>query len=181
MWIPYLNRPSVAGVSGWHMRCSCAYRVSIQRYLRGEVAAAELLAIDSLDMARLAKLGISCLDAKLVDQARGIFRLMARLRPDSYLVHLYLGIIAELDEDLLTAKEAYERAGTLLEAEGDLSSERKRTLYEIVLLLACVLIRMGRTEDAAGFLAILENAGDPEVQVEAQELLMTMDSGRAQA
>jgi tetratricopeptide (TPR) repeat protein len=155
--------------------------VSIQRYLRGEVAAAELLAIDSLDMARLAKLGISCLDAKLIDQARGIFRLMARLRPDSHLVHLYLGIIAEAEDDLVTAKEAYERAGTLLEAEGDLSADRRRTLYEIVLLLACVLIRLGRTEDAVAYLSELRSAGEPEVQLEAQELLMTVDAGRAQS
>jgi hypothetical protein len=106
---------------------------------------------------------------------------MARLRPDTYLVHLYLGIIAETEDDLLTAKEAYERAGTLLEAEGDLSPERRRTLFEIVLLLACVLIRLGRTEEAVAYLVELESAGEPQVQLEAQELLMTVNSGRAQS
>ena len=156
------------------------YRVSVERYLRGELAAAEMLSLDSLDMARLAKLGISCLDAKLIDQARAIFRLMARLRPDSYLVHLYLGIVADTEDDLLTAKEAYERAGTLLEA-GELSPERRGTLLEVVLLLACVLIRLARTEDAVAYLTALRASGEPEVQLEAQELLMTIDAGRAQS
>ena len=154
--------------------------MSIDRYLSGQLSAAELLSLDSLDLARLAKLGISCLDAKLIDQARGIFRLMARLRPDNYLVHLYLGIVADAEDDLLTAKEAYERAGTLLEA-GELSAERKGTLLEIVLLLACVLIRLGRNEEAIAYLNALQASGEPEVQLEAQELLMTVDAGRIQS
>lgn len=154
--------------------------MSIDLYLSGQLSAAELLSLDSLDLARLAKLGISCLDAKLIDQARSIFRLMAMLRPDHYLVHLYLGIVADAEDDLLTAKEAYERAGTLLEA-GELASERKGTLLEIVLLLACVLIRLGRNEEASAYLNALEASGEPEVQLEAQELLMTVDGGRIQS
>ncbi len=154
--------------------------MSIERYLSGELSAGDLLGFDSLDMARLAKLGISCLEAKLIDQARATFRLMARLRPDCFLVHLHLGLVAETEDDLLTAKEAYERAGTLLEAEGELSLERRRMLFEIVLLLACVLIRLGRADDAVVYLTDLERAGDgSEVQLEAQQLLMMIDAGRS--
>ena len=156
--------------------------MSIERYLRGEVVAGDLLGIDSLDMARLAKLGISCLEAKLLDQARGTFRLMARLRPDNFLVHLYLGILAEAEEDLLTAKEAYERAGTLLEAEGDLAPERRRILFDIVLMLACVLIRLGRTDEATAYLNELQGSVDhSDVQLEAQQLLMTIDAQRTRS
>jgi tetratricopeptide (TPR) repeat protein len=151
--------------------------VSIDRYLRGELAAADLLHVDGLDMARLTKLGISCLDAKLFDQARATFRLLARLRPEHFLVHLYLGIVAEAEEDLLTAKEAYERAGTLLEAQGELTPERRRMLFEIVLLLACVLIRLSRTDEAIPYLTELANAENAEVQMEAQQLLLTLEPG----
>jgi tetratricopeptide (TPR) repeat protein len=152
-------------------------RVSIDRYLRGELAAADLLHLDGLDMARLTKLGISCLEAKLFDQARATFRLLARLRPEHFLVHLYLGVVAEAEEDLLTAKEAYERAGTLLEAQGELSVERRRMLFEIVLLLACVLIRLSRNDEAIPYLTELANSESSELQTEAQQLLMALEIG----
>lgn len=154
----------------------------LDRYLSGEISAGDLLAIDSLDMARLAKLGVSCLEARLVDQARATFRLMARLRPDCFLVHAHLGMVAEADDDLLSAKEAYERAGTLLEAEGELPPEKRRMLFEIVLLLACVLIRLGHTEQAIEYLTELEAATEAaDVQLEAQQLLMGLDGGRGRS
>jgi tetratricopeptide (TPR) repeat protein len=152
--------------------------VSIDRYLRGEVAVADLLHIDGLDMARLTKLGISCVEAKLYDQARSTFRLLARLRPEHYLVHVYLGIVAEAEEDLLTAREAYERAGTLLEAQ-DLTPDREAVLLEIVLMLACVLIRLARTDEAVPYLEELARADHSDVQLEAQQLLMSIESGSA--
>src|SRR5689334_12006843 len=71
-----------------------------------------LIGLDADDLARVAQLGIASFAAAQYSRAELVFDALARLRPDLYLPHQYLGMIYETRAELERAAIAYSEAVT---------------------------------------------------------------------